>query len=527
MIKFGKKIRQTLTMLLAVSMLAGSVPVSAFAMDGESVVSETEVMSQVQESVVEELDVSEMVSEMFMGEMDNTVSGGKDVVDDMYKQETALSVSENIIEEMGAGENAAVSEGNNEAAEEITVSQNQGESQDELTTTETEGNVEITFSVSENSYSSYVKIIQIDEENLETEVDGNKVTAEVGKALKFRLELAEGYKVTKVTMGNSILPVVDGIYTTYPAAAGNIEITLEELEKYDVVFSYDEELVTDLTVRMDKKDVTLQENVAADMWEGSTVSFTLTLDSMAKVVKVIANEEELKAVDGTTYELKELTEDIEVKIETSLDGKKCNTLDIVVWGHRNSISVLNDGVMYVHGERLLSKDTNEEITVYLDNNYVVDKILLNNVEKKFTGTNTSYNVSFSKENKNQILAATKILEVCTDYMILKEMIEEENEKLSLAAKAYIDEHLSEEINIYELCEYVGTSRTKLYETFKRDCDIGIAAYIKEKRLATARRLLKNTELSVADIAAKVGFYDYNYFSRVYKQKYGISPHKER
>jgi len=145
-------------------------------------------------------------------------------------------------------------------------------------------------------------------------------------------------------------------------------------------------------------------------------------------------------------------------------------------------------------------------------------------EKYGIACNTS---EIKYKNKNQILAATKILEVCTDYMILKEMIEEENEKLSLAAKAYIDEHLSEEINIYELCEYVGTSRTKLYETFKRDCDIGIAAYIKEKRLATARRLLKNTELSVADIAAKVGFYDYNYFSRVYKQKYGISPHKER
>lgn len=131
------------------------------------------------------------------------------------------------------------------------------------------------------------------------------------------------------------------------------------------------------------------------------------------------------------------------------------------------------------------------------------------------------------KNKNQILAATKLLEICTDYMILREMIEEENEKLSIAAKAYIDEHLSEEIDIYDLCDYVGTSRTKLYETFKKDCGIGIAAYIKEKRLATARRLLKNTEDSVAEISASVGFYDYNYFSRVYKQKYGVSPHKDR
>lgn len=131
------------------------------------------------------------------------------------------------------------------------------------------------------------------------------------------------------------------------------------------------------------------------------------------------------------------------------------------------------------------------------------------------------------KNKNQILAATKLLEICTDYMILKEMIEEENEKISIAAKTYIDEHLSEEISIYDLCDYVGTSRTKLYETFKKDCDIGIAAYIKEKRLATARRLLKSTDLSVSVVSAKVGFYDYNYFSRVYKQKYGVSPHRDR
>ena len=47
------------------------------------------------------------------------------------------------------------------------------------------------------------------------------------------------------------------------------------------------------------------------------------------------------------------------------------------------------------------------------------------------------------KNKNQILAATKLLEICTDYMILKEMIEEENEKVSIAAKAYTFSEVSE------------------------------------------------------------------------------------
>lgn len=383
MIKFGKKVRQTLTMLLAVSMLAGSVPMNTFAMEGESGMTQP-LIEAVSENTVE----TEVV-------MDNT--GLEEVVGELPVDENT-SFQEEILAEL----------------EETIVSSNETKIAEEVAAAETGEKVDITFTVSQNSDTSYVKIIQIDEESLETEVTGYKVSAEVGKALKFRLELAKGYKVTKVTMGNSILPEVEGVYTTYPAAAGDIEITVAEVEKYDVTFEYDDKLVTDLKVKMGGKDVTLQENVAVGMWEGSTVSFTLTLDSMAKVVKVTANEEELKAVDGTTYELQNLKEEVVIKIDTSLDGKKCNTLDIVVWGHQNSVSVLNDGVMYTHGKRLLSKDSNEEITVYLDNNYVVDKILLNNVEKKFTGTNTSYSVTFSKENKNQTLIIYTTPKVSTE-----------------------------------------------------------------------------------------------------------------
>ena len=47
-------------------------------------------------------------------------------------------------------------------------------------------------------------------------------------------------------------------------------------------------------------------------------------------------------------------------------------------------------------------------------------------------------------------------------MLLKEMIAAENDKIITSAKEYISEHLSEQINIYDLCNYVGANRTKLY-----------------------------------------------------------------
>ncbi len=131
------------------------------------------------------------------------------------------------------------------------------------------------------------------------------------------------------------------------------------------------------------------------------------------------------------------------------------------------------------------------------------------------------------KNKNQILAASKLLEICTDYMLLKEMIGAENEKIITSANSYIKEHLSEQINIYDLCEYIGASRTKLYEMFKSEYGVGIASYIKEARLTEARKLLKENNLSVSEVSVKVGFSDYNYFSRIYKKRFKISPHKDR
>jgi transcriptional regulator GlxA family with amidase domain len=67
----------------------------------------------------------------------------------------------------------------------------------------------------------------------------------------------------------------------------------------------------------------------------------------------------------------------------------------------------------------------------------------------------------------------------------------------------------------------------LYAALRPHIDGGIAAYIRRCRLTTARDLLKKTDLPIADIAARVGFDDYNYFLRVFKKTYGASPKRMR
>ncbi|MBQ4086760.1 MAG: PocR ligand-binding domain-containing protein [Clostridia bacterium] len=131
--------------------------------------------------------------------------------------------------------------------------------------------------------------------------------------------------------------------------------------------------------------------------------------------------------------------------------------------------------------------------------------------------------SIKYKNQKQILAASKLLEICTDYILMKEMVEAENNLLADRLKEYIAGNLDAKLEINDLCEHFKVSRTKLYEVAAETFGIGIAAYIKNLRMQKAKELLKNTELSISEISTSVGFEDYNYFSRVFKKTYGISP----
>lgn len=129
------------------------------------------------------------------------------------------------------------------------------------------------------------------------------------------------------------------------------------------------------------------------------------------------------------------------------------------------------------------------------------------------------------KNNKQILAAAKILDAFTEYILLKEMVRLSGKQLIKGIENYIDSHLSEEISIEMLCSDFNISRTKLYEIMKQYTGDGIAKHIKKKRLEKAKLLLKTTDLKISDISSAVGFSDYNYFLRVFKKAFGVSPKK--
>ncbi len=93
--------------------------------------------------------------------------------------------------------------------------------------------------------------------------------------------------------------------------------------------------------------------------------------------------------------------------------------------------------------------------------------------------------------------------------------------------SYIDAHYNEEISTETLANLMYVSVSYFCRFFKKVTGTTSAAYISEFRIKKSFLLLENTNMSMSEIAEKVGFDDPNYFSRVFKNVTGITPSEYR
>jgi len=77
--------------------------------------------------------------------------------------------------------------------------------------------------------------------------------------------------------------------------------------------------------------------------------------------------------------------------------------------------------------------------------------------------------------------------------------------------------------ITDLCRAIATSRTSLHRKITRFTNKSISIYIREFRLQKAYEKLQNKSSTVSEVAYQVGFSDLSYFSKCFKDFYGITP----
>ena len=88
----------------------------------------------------------------------------------------------------------------------------------------------------------------------------------------------------------------------------------------------------------------------------------------------------------------------------------------------------------------------------------------------------------------------------------------------------VENHMSDsDFNVEDFVDEMRMTHKALYAKLKSLTNQSVQSFIRIVRLEHSMRLLKSSGLPVSEIAGKVGFSDRSYFSRCFKQHFGVSP----
>ncbi len=74
-----------------------------------------------------------------------------------------------------------------------------------------------------------------------------------------------------------------------------------------------------------------------------------------------------------------------------------------------------------------------------------------------------------------------------------------------------------------LAKEVGTNVNKLQEGFRYMFNLTVNKYVQQVKLEAAKEMLNNSEHNISQIVGLIGLNNRSYFSKIFKEKYGVSP----
>lgn len=93
--------------------------------------------------------------------------------------------------------------------------------------------------------------------------------------------------------------------------------------------------------------------------------------------------------------------------------------------------------------------------------------------------------------------------------------------------AWLRLHYGEDLSLEQVAQGVGMSPFYFSRLFRTTYNQTFLEYLTDYRITSASRLLSTSDISIRDIAALVGYSDANYFSKVFKRHFGVTPREYR
>ncbi|MFT9848378.1 helix-turn-helix transcriptional regulator [Aneurinibacillus sp. REN35] len=92
---------------------------------------------------------------------------------------------------------------------------------------------------------------------------------------------------------------------------------------------------------------------------------------------------------------------------------------------------------------------------------------------------------------------------------------------------YMEEHLVKDVTAEEVARHCAVSKWHFYRIFQKITGMGVAEYLRNRRLTYAAQDLVNTDWRIIDIAVTYRFSTQESFTRAFKKMFAMTPHQYR
>ena len=132
---------------------------------------------------------------------------------------------------------------------------------------------------------------------------------------------------------------------------------------------------------------------------------------------------------------------------------------------------------------------------------------------------------FTAEKLQAVLGVFKTL---IDYIAVRELAVLQGDRLRNEIDMYIEKHASEDIRLPDMAKKLGRSVSTISQFLRNNYQTSFKGLLLDARLRIAEKMWRDDPgATVAEVAFASGFCDQFYFSRRFKEKFGLSPMKYR
>lgn len=97
------------------------------------------------------------------------------------------------------------------------------------------------------------------------------------------------------------------------------------------------------------------------------------------------------------------------------------------------------------------------------------------------------------------------------------------EQVASRTIAYLKENVYENLSVADVCKALHYNKSHVFKQFKKATNYSLMSYFTKLKIDKAKKLLRETGLSVTQIADKLAFDSPNYFSKTFKKLTGYTP----